>query len=374
MLGSTVTQALQKVLGWNLKKDDPTAFVSALNQSFSLSESEGHVQWKWKARTSVAQNDFLGGLAGAQASLYGMAKAILDQALPLLDNLEALKPDVDQAYVDVLRQTAASQLRSLVEELGYRGGPRLLRVNQLFRALAGIPIDANGDLPPRQVEFWKDPDLIAGTLGFLRETLGLGAVTSTYVNNIADEEDVTNFRALVDYTNAIFNSWRNSLRFFTTMQSPFLGTQLVWVSRLLGVVNEAILELQFVLDSVFIAAAERETLVMTNLRDNAGNALPSITLAELLQLIQSLVTQDGLQIIQAGGKFGVGQLSVMVLQLQNYVSAAIAFAEAQKYSALNTDRVLIAMNKLLRQLEELQTTAAAVGIAKLPPPSVRAIA
>ena len=317
--------------------------MSALDQSFSLSEFEGHVLWKWTPRTSVPQSEFLGGLAGAQASIHTMASTILDQALPLIDGFRALNPVSDAEYATVLKQTAASQLKSVVEELGRRGGPRLLRVNHFFLALAGIPIDANGNLPANQAEFWIDPDQIGGTVGLLRDELGLGARTSSYVNNVADEQNVTNFRVFVDYINAIFNSWRNSLQFFTSMNSPFLGTQLVWLSRLLGVVNEAVEELQFVLDSVFVGPAERETLLMTKLADGAGNPLPSITLAELLTMVQSLATEDGARIIEIGGRYGIGDLGEMVLQLENYVFAAIRFAEGAKYSAISTDRVVVAL-------------------------------
>jgi hypothetical protein len=369
-LGSTVTRALQKALCWKPKSDfDPTGFVNALNQSFSLKEVEGVIQWKWTPRTSVPQSDFMGGLAGAQASIHTMASTILDQALPLIDGFWALNPVSDAEYATVLRQTAASQLRSVVDELGRRGGPRLLRVNHFFLALAGIPIDANGNLPPDQDEFWIDPDRIGGTVGLLRDELGLGAVTSSFVNNVADEQNVTNFRVFVDYINAIFNSWRNSLQFFTAMDSPFLGTQLVWLSRLLGVVNEAVEELQFVLDSVFIGPAERETLLMTGLMDGAGQPLPSITLEELLTMVQSLATQDGARIIEIGGRYGIGDLSQMVRQLENYVFAAIGFAESldQKYSAISTDRVVVALYKLQKQLDELQATAARVGTSSLPP-------
>ncbi len=370
-LGPTVAKALQKVLGWKVNGNDSKGFMNALNQSFSLTMFEGHVRSQWTPRSYAVQTDLSGGIAGAQASIYTMATTILAQALPLLNRLYALKPDFDEEYVSVLQQTAASQLSSLVTELGYLGGPRIVRVNQYFRVLMGIPVDANGSLPNGQLEFWRDPDQVTGTLGFLRNSLGLGAVTSTYVNNVADEQDVTNFRVIVDYINAIFNSWQNSLKYFKAMQSPFLGTQLVWISRQLNVVNETVEEARFVLDSVFIGRAERETLLMTGLVDSAGNGLPSITLEELLSMIQALMTQEGPDIIQTGGKFAIGEdFSQMVLQLQDYMAAAIAFAETQTFSALNTDRVLVALYKLQRQLDELRNTAKAVGINTLPPPAL----
>jgi hypothetical protein len=108
---------------------------------------------------------------------------------------------------------------------------------------------------------------------------------------------------------------------------------------------------------------------MINLKDGAGKPLPPITLAELLTMVQALATEDGARIIEIGGKFGIGDLRQMVLQLENYVFAAIGFAETHKFSALNTDRVVVALYKLQAQLHELQTTAATVGISSLPPPA-----
>jgi hypothetical protein len=374
MLGVIATNAIQNVLGWQLRgTPDPNGFLNALKQSFSLKVFEGHVQSIWTPHTHVAQNDVAGGgLAGAQASIYAMANTILAQALPLLKNLKPLKPDFDDEYVMVLKQTAESQLKALVAELGHISGPRLMRVNQCFHVLTGIPIDANGVVTdPQQTRFWTNPDTVLGTLGNLRDEMGLGAVTSSFVNSLVDEVNVTNFRCVLDYINAILNSWLNNLQFFTTMNSPFLGTQLVWISMQLGVVNEAVEELRFVLDSVFIGDAERKTLLMQGLKDDNGNDLPAITLAGLLTMIQSLVTQDGPDIIQTGGKFGIGEyFSLMVEQLREYVTAAIAFARIQSFSALNTNRVLVALSKLERQLIELETTANAVGIQSLPPPSV----
>ena len=60
----------------------------------------------------------------------------------------------------------------------------------------------------------------SGTLGNLRDQLGLAEPTfatdmeTSYINSIADEQNVTNFRSLVDYANSLLNSWSNSFAFF----------------------------------------------------------------------------------------------------------------------------------------------------------------
>jgi hypothetical protein len=193
-----------------------------------------------------------------------------------------------------------------------------------------------------------------------------GRSEPSYVNSVSDEQDVTNFRVIVDYINAILNSWTNSKGFFTTMQSPFLGTQLVWISRQLGVVNESIEEVRFVMDSVFVGPAERETLWLTKLKAGKTRHLPDITLESLLSWIQSFVTGEGPDIIQSGGKFAIGEdFQQMVRQQHRYAHALIHFAE-HSHSALGTERVLVALHKLSRQLHRLYEMADSVGITELP--------
>lgn len=368
-LGPVVTKALQDVLGWKINAGDSKGFVNALNQSFQLTQFEGAVQSKWTPRSYAVQTDLAGGISGAQASLYTMAKTILDQTLPLLAGLGPLKADSDADYIEVMRQLARSQLTELVGELGILGGPRVVRVNQYFRMLIGARVDLDEDDDDEQ-NVTVDPDQVGGTLGSLRDEMGLRAVGSSeapsYVNSVSDEQDVTNFRVIVDYTNAILNSWTNSIQFFMTMESPFLGTQLVWISRQLGVVNESVEEVRFVMDSVFVGPAERETLWLTNLADNHARRLPDITLEALLSWIQSFVTGEGPDIIQTGGKFAIGEdFQHMVRQLHRYAHALVHFAE-HSHTAFGTERVIVAVQKLSRQLRELHRMAHSVGINELP--------
>ena len=369
-LGPVVTKALQDVLGWKINAGDSKGFVNALNQSFELTQFEGTVQSKWTPRSSAVQTDLSGGISGAQASLYTMAKTILDQTLPLLESLHPLKPDADAEYVEVLRQLARSQLTELVTELGMLGGPRVVRVNQYFRMLTGARIHTDDREQDDDEIIITDPDQIGGTLGGLRDEMGLRAIGThdkpSYVNNVDDEHDVTDFRVIVGYVNAMLGNWIHNIQFFMTMESPFLGTQLVWISRQLGVVNESVEEVRFVLDSVFVGPAERETLWLTKLTDRDGRRLPDITLEALLSWIQSFVTSEGPDIIQAGGKFAIGEdFQHMVRQLHRYAHALVHSAE-HSHNAFGTERVVVALQKLARQLYELYRMARSVGISELP--------
>jgi hypothetical protein len=374
-LGPTVTKALQDVLGWKFTAGDSKGFVSALNRSFELTEFEGHVRSKWIPQGVAVQDDLAGGIAGAQASLYAMAKTVLDQTLPLLSGLRTLRPDADDAYVTVVRQLVQSQLTELVNELGFQGGPRVVRVDQYFHMLMGVHIDGNGTEAASDGDIPNDPDHVRGTLGSMRDEMGLRTTPQarfrSYINTVEDEQNVTNFRVIVDYVGAILNSWLNSAHFFATLKTPFLGTQLVWISRQLGVVSEAVDEIRFLLDANLVGPAERETMWLYNLtftqRDGSQGTLPDISLEALLSWIQTFVRKEAPDIIRNGGRLGIGvDIERMIHQLSHYARALVVHSQGDADFRLNNERVRPALRKLAAQLHELARMAAPVGI-KRPP-------
>jgi hypothetical protein len=390
-LGPIVTKALQDVLGWKIKGGDAKGFVGALTQSFSLAMVEGRVESTWTPRSYAVQSDLAGGIAGAQASIYTMAKTLLDQALPLVDGLFALNPAADADFVAAIKPLVTSQFTELVNELGALGGPRVARVHQYFRMLLGVrlsitattltislPGTTEGAVPP-----WSDPEKVKGTLGNLRDQLGLAEAVAgqqkSFVNTVDDEQNVTNFRILVNYASSLLSSWQNNFVFFMSTASPFLGTQLVIISRQLGVVSEAVDEVRFTLDSVFVGPSERETFLLLTpgaaTLDYVGFAspsggglagpvhLPPIYLEDFLSWSQKFVTEEAPSIIQSGGKLALGEdFTNMIWQLCQYAYATLSFAQnSSGGSAIGTDRVLYALSKLSGQLFELFTSANAVG-------------
>jgi hypothetical protein len=102
-LGPVVTRALQDVLGWKINDNDAKGFLGALNQSFKLTLVEGHIRSEWTPRSYAVSSDLGNGISGAQASLYTMARTLLDKALPIIDGLYALDPAADQEYVAALK-------------------------------------------------------------------------------------------------------------------------------------------------------------------------------------------------------------------------------------------------------------------------------
>jgi hypothetical protein len=124
----------------------------------------------------------LGSISGAQVSIYRRAKQAVDQALPLLDGLVPLKTD-DEDDVQALKAIVRKQLIALVEELGAPGGPRVPRVGQVFRLLAGASI-SNSHVRVHS-------ESIDGTLGTLRDQFGV----------------TEGFRAIADSVISLAQTW-----------------------------------------------------------------------------------------------------------------------------------------------------------------------
>jgi hypothetical protein len=367
-IGAVALTAISSVLGWKPRVDDPKGFLGALTQSFALSETEGHVESKWTPRSYAVQTDLAGGITGAQASVYARAQAAVDAANPLVDGLYALRDDADPQDVDALKKVVRGQMGELVSELGIPGGPRIARVEQLFTLLLGNP------------ETITDPDAVIGQVGTLRSELGLWSTAAAaqngivLVNTVEEEQNVTNYRILVDYLTSLRQSWMNNRQFFSrTTGTPFFGTQLVLLSRQLSVIAESVNEVRFALDSVFIGPAERQTVQLqfpasVNLPPNTqrvgaatNNVVNSkaLLIEELLDWVEHFATSEGPRLIQDGGKYAVGNTVLPVaVQLRNLAFGAMQpQAAATLPRGYRTLRVQRALQELASQLDGLTVLA-----------------
>jgi hypothetical protein len=355
-LGQVATQAIGDVLGWKVRSDDAKGFAGALSAVFALKTVEGRTEVTWTPRTYAVQTDLSGGITGAQASLYLRAQGALDQALPLLDGLYALNPDVDTESITALKGVARSQLTELVNELAVPGGPRVERINQYFQLLLSTP---GTKFPPTPLSaFTTDPDQIGGTLGTLRDQLGLRS-TQDFVNTLADEQDLSNFRILSDYVTSLAQSWINNLPLFgLNTATPFFGTQLVLLSRQLSVVTESVDEVRFTLDSVFIGPAERQTLKL-----NFDGAHEPLFAEDLFNWIADFSTNEGPRLIQDGGKFGVQNSFLPIAKrLQHLVRQAEDPNPLNRHlpRGFHTSRVQRALSELAKELGDLVQLAAPI--------------
>jgi hypothetical protein len=154
--------------------------------------AEGHTESKWTSR-AYDQSSELGGITGAPASLHAFAKTTLDQSLPLLDGLYSLSPDAARADLDAVRAGVRSRLTEIVDEFGHDGGPRVSHVDSLFTALLGEP-------PPH------NSATMGGEIDALRIRFGMDR---SFVYTVEDEQDLTNFRILVDYVMGLQHSWES---------------------------------------------------------------------------------------------------------------------------------------------------------------------
>jgi hypothetical protein len=291
-LTQVVESAFREVLGWRPDVNDPKGLTAALNQAFTSKEVDGHREWQWVPRSYHVISADMGAITGAQASIYTRAKSVLDQSLALLNGLKPLIEDVDDADVTATRSIVHSQLTELINELGVEGGPQVQRVDGIFLALLGKLPESNKPL---------DPEKVGGQLGILRERLGL---RRDRINTIDEEQNFTNFLVLVDYVHSLRLSWGASRPYFDDGGSvqPFLGTQLVHISRLLAGISESVHEVYFAMDSVFIGPSDRQNLRLTF---DAGTNKKTYKVAQLLDWVSRFASKDAPGLIQPSGKDGV---------------------------------------------------------------------
>jgi hypothetical protein len=367
-LGQIASRAIGDALGWKPNAGDAKGFVGALTQSFSLTEVEGHVESKWNQRTYTVQSDLAGVISGAQASLYARAKVAMDNCMPLLDSLYPLDPTADPEFVKALKEMAKSQIAEIVNQFGVVP-PSILRVNTYFRILMGEQSFRFNEDPRVEV----DPDKIRGTLGSLRDNYGIWFLQNgrdnEFNNSVQDETDITNFRMISDYMTGLLQSWLANGKYFllsTTRLPAFLGTQLVLISRQLGVIAETVNELRFALDSVFIGPNERQTLLV---EFDDHWELPAMYLEDVLTEIENSCTDELPRLIRDGGRIAITNNLLPVVQtLINMVQGA---KDPQNIDALpdgfSTARVKHALDDLSDQLTQLFTQGQQVGM-RIPEP------
>ncbi len=261
-----VEGAIRDVLGWRPKPGDPKGFVAALTQSFTCLDVEGHTECKWNERSYAAQvTTDMGAVTGAQASIYARAKVAIDQSIPLVQGLYPLSPTILQEDIDSIRSLVVRELNLLGAELGIVGGPRVQRVDELFRLLLDVkpgPLHIDRALV-------RNPDLVGGHIGELGRRLWL---RRGFINTIQDEQNYTNFLIVIDYVEGLKQSWETYRPYFARSPGaePFFGTQLVLLSRALTAIGEAVQEVSFAMDSVFLGPAERQTIELHFREDLAG--------------------------------------------------------------------------------------------------------
>jgi hypothetical protein len=364
--GAAVSSAIRDVLGYRTKATDTKGFVAALQRSFASYDKGGHTVCAWTPRSyaSTIPAD-LGALTGAQASIFERAKVSADSILPLLDGLTPLLAIADREDVDAIRNIVRSRVTELVSELSLEGGPRTQRVDELFERLTGVVFVNNVPVPAVFVTL----DNVGGELGKLRDRFGF---SRDQINLVREEEDFTNFLIVVDSISSLFETWKQVRAFFNRTDgapatgdvAPFLGTQLVLISRQLNVITETVQETYFAMDSVFLGPAERQT-VLLSLKDE-GTAAPATTtilLSELLDWIDRFAAEEGPRLIEDAGTDGVNAFFPTIRRLSTLGDSATRLQQSQGSTippTFFTTRVQLALRQLAGQLARARDLADAV--------------
>ena len=281
-----VEGALRDVLGWRPRAQDTSAFTAALTASFQLSEAEGHVVATYSPRGFAMQAD-LGAVSGGQASLYNRAVSARTQMLTLLDGLTALRPDADTENCEAFRRLVRDALTTLVSEIGHPWRPARRRRGRIPAAATRRPRPA-GSLRRERRHHQRAARRAACAVrlrGRLRQQRRPGRDTHGLLD---PGRPCTRYQPGLGVLRSQFTG-KN--------QNGFLGTQLVLINQLLSAASEQIDELEAALDSVYVSAAERQTI---KLRGAQG-----LTLDGLLSWTRSFVTDEGPRIARDAGRDGM---------------------------------------------------------------------
>jgi hypothetical protein len=376
--GVTVSAAIRDVLGYRTRTTDAKGFVSALQRSFTCYGKTGYTVCEWTPRSYAATIPAdLGALTGAQASIFERAKASADTMLPLLNGLTALASDADNQDTEAIRSIVRSRITEIVNELSLEGGPRTQRVDELFLRLTGFTPASLGSSIPGEVVL-IDVSNVEGELAALGERFGM---TRDEVNTIAEEENFTNFLIIVDSVASLFVTWQQTRPFFlrgrvdnpsTEADAPFLGTQLVLLSRQLNVVAETVNECYFAMDSVFLGAAERQTVLLPLFAEPSPPETETILLSELLDWIHRFSTDEGPQLIEEAGTDGVNAFAPTIRRLATLAASAADLdpaSNSQIPRRFFARRVQLALDELASQLATAADLAEAV-FDRLNPPEI----
>ncbi|MGR6962918.1 hypothetical protein ACU610_00405 [Geodermatophilus sp. URMC 61] len=340
-LKDAVEDAIGDVLGWRRKPGRIEGVLAALEQAFLPYEKDGRVLYRHQPNIASFHSELEGGVVGAQASLHVRATEALNRALPLLEGLEPLIEDADDEIAAAVKGVIETELRELVQELGRLGGPRVQRVDQLWRVLLG---EGEGVL--------VDPDHVGGQLGRLRDALGLSQNDSNdRVNNVDEEQQLTSFRIITDDLVSLRASWERDAEFFGgTSSSAFLGIRLVQLERRLAVVAGSVGELRTALDAVLIDAEERRTFAVE--LSGGGNIL----LEDLLEWVEDFATQEGPRLVKDGGRLAITEvLGSAATELRDLVADARCTAEGGDglgFSSIAVQEALRALENHLRAVVE----------------------
>jgi hypothetical protein len=322
-LQGIVESALGGILGHIQRTDNPKTLVDTLTQTFTARQVDGRTVYDWNPQSvSVRASDLGGGITGAQASLYHRAKTAIQDGIRLLTALTPLKPSADRENMEATRSIIRTEMQELLVELGARGGPRILRVDNLFQLLLGEDADSGNQRP-------------GGQLKKLAEYFGL---VRGQINTVEEEQNYSNFLTLKDYLQSLRRSWVDYKRTQDSSAGAYIGTQLVRLSQALAVVAESVQEVYRIMELFFLGPEERLSVYIDFTRaeaddeemdlpygvprpafplpdgtgysfENTAQLRDSMSIEGLLNWVWRFASEEGPLLAKSGGKLGIRVIS-----------------------------------------------------------------
>jgi hypothetical protein len=331
-LQATVDNAFTDVLGRNLNVGNLKTFTASLERAFPGEEQEGgKTKYSWNPRTYAVLSELGGGMSGAQASIYHQARSAWEDIEPLLNNLTPITLKADAEKAEAIRAILHTEMVELVNELGYEGGPRVQRVDYLFRILG----DENS--------------------GVVKQLKDAFAIDRKDIITVENEEQFTNQIMIENRIEALKQSWGKIKKEFIDSKPKYFGTQLVLISRSLSVVADAVEETMNVMDSVGLGPSERKTLLLEWNDPMNKNQKQSILLGDLLEWVQNFARDEGPRLAVDGGIPGVEVISETAKELRQLVRSASTPQRAHK--GFKRQRVKSSLEELVSHLADVQQRA-----------------
>jgi hypothetical protein len=368
-LQGIVESALGSILGHTQRTDNPKTLVNTLTQTFTARQVDGRTVYDWNPQSvSIHASDLGGGITGAQASLYHRAKTAIQDGIQLLNGLTPLKPSADRENMEATRSIIRTEMQELLAELGARGGPRILRVDNLFQLLLGENLDSSNQRPD-------------GQLKKLAEYFGL---VRGQINTVEEEQNYSNFLTLKDYLQSLRRSWVDYKQTQHSSAGAYIGTQLVRLSQALAVVAESVQEVYRIMELFFLGSEERLSVYIDFTRARAeekdmavpcgfprpafplpdGTGYPlaetaklgdSMSLEGLLNWVWRFATEEGPILAKSGGKLGIRVISETSDRLMVLTQAA-TYAPIPN-TAFRREGVIRALRDLAQQLYQVRQLA-----------------
>ena len=350
--GTTGGQALvdteiQRLLGRVPASDDVKSTLALLDRNTEVTEEDGVRRLAFVRNAHIVLADSGAGVTGRQAFLASLAKDTLESISPLAERVEQLAPRMDNpSLLEAARANFLAAATDATAEAGLAGGPIAPRA----RVLLTQSLD-------QLVLFGRE-------LGVLQRAGGVDVPTRRNVVTPHDEDQFTTFLVILERWRVFHDAFRVYLGDRDRAENVFgaqgrandFGLEFTLLDRTVEVIGEAVDELDAALMSVGIDRRERETMRLGDDEDDDDT-----TVADVMDWAQGFAEREVRPLIQQAGVRGAALLPPRLVALSGAVEQlrGDVLAPANGPSALGHPRVGVAVDKLLRELENARVRAVA---------------